>query len=170
MGGPSARSTVCTAKHATKEFTDGPVPVCLVEVDVECPKRENVDLVRESVRLVLQELIDAEAIAVIGADRYERPDRLNERNGTRARKVMIKGGTGGVQSRSSAGRMDAGGPDHARDQPAHAEIDDGGAIGGHRGRDDGSAATGRSATLTRRRCPWRDKGCTRDGITRVVTL
>ena len=55
---------------------------------------EEVDLVRESVRLVLQELVDAEAIAVIGADRYERtPERTNERNGTRAREVMTKGGT-----------------------------------------------------------------------------
>ena len=33
---------------------------------------EGVDLVRESVRIVLQELIDAEAIAVISADGYER--------------------------------------------------------------------------------------------------
>lgn len=37
---------------------------------------DGVDLVRESVRLVLQELIEAEATAVIGAARYERtPDR-----------------------------------------------------------------------------------------------
>ena len=36
---------------------------------------EGVDLVRESVRIVLQELIDTEAAAVIGAGRYERtPD------------------------------------------------------------------------------------------------
>lgn len=49
---------------------------------------------RESVRIVLQELIDAEAIAVIGADRYERtPERTNERNGTRPREVMTKGGS-----------------------------------------------------------------------------
>lgn len=59
---------------------------------------EGVDLVRESVRIVLQELIDAEAIAVIGADRYERtPERTNERNGTRPREVMTKGGTVEVQ-------------------------------------------------------------------------
>ena len=59
---------------------------------------DEVDLVRESVRIVLQELIDAEAIAVIGADRYERtPERTNERNGTRPREVMTKGGTVEVQ-------------------------------------------------------------------------
>jgi len=55
---------------------------------------EEVDVVRESVRIVLQELIDAEAIAVIGADRYERsPERLTERNGVRSRELMTKGGT-----------------------------------------------------------------------------
>ncbi|MBB1495883.1 transposase [Propioniciclava sp. MC1595] len=45
---------------------------------------------RESVRIVLQELI--------GADRYERtPERTNERNGTRPKEVMTKGGTVEVQ-------------------------------------------------------------------------
>ena len=55
---------------------------------------EGVDLVRESVRIVLQELIDTEATAVIGADRYERtPERTTERNGVRLRELMTKGGT-----------------------------------------------------------------------------
>ena len=55
---------------------------------------EGVDLVRESVRIVLQELIDTEAAAVIGAGRYERtPDRTTERNGVRLRELMTKGGT-----------------------------------------------------------------------------
>ena len=54
---------------------------------------EEVDLVRESVRLVLQELVDAEVIAVIGADRYERtPERVTERNGSRPRELMTKAG------------------------------------------------------------------------------
>jgi len=35
---------------------------------------DGVDLIRESVRLVLQELIETEAAEVIGAERYERPD------------------------------------------------------------------------------------------------
>ena len=55
---------------------------------------DEVDVVRESVRIVLQELIDTEAIAVIGADRYERtPGRVTERNGSRPRELMTKGGT-----------------------------------------------------------------------------
>ena len=55
---------------------------------------EGVDLVRESVRIVLQELIDTEATAVIGAERYERsPERTTERNGVRLRELMTKGGT-----------------------------------------------------------------------------
>ena len=54
---------------------------------------EGVDLVRESVRLVLQELIEAEASQVIGAARYERsPDRVTERNGSRPRELLTKGG------------------------------------------------------------------------------
>ena len=35
---------------------------------------EGVDLIRESVRLVMQELIETEASERIGADRYERTD------------------------------------------------------------------------------------------------
>lgn len=55
---------------------------------------EGVDLVRESVRIVLQELIESEASAVIGADRYERtPERVTERNGVRWRELMTKAGT-----------------------------------------------------------------------------
>ena len=52
---------------------------------------EGVDLVRESVRIVLQELIESEASAVIGADRYERtPERVTERNGVRWRELMTR--------------------------------------------------------------------------------
>jgi putative transposase len=54
---------------------------------------DGVDLVRESVRIVLQELIEAEATAAIGAARYERtPARVTERNGTRPRLLTTKGG------------------------------------------------------------------------------
>ena len=43
---------------------------------------EGVDLVRESVRLVMQELIEAEATERIGAARYERTEgRVTDRNG-----------------------------------------------------------------------------------------
>jgi transposase-like protein len=54
---------------------------------------EAVDLIRESVRTVLQELIEVEAGEVIGAARYERTDtRVNERNGSRPRTLSTKAG------------------------------------------------------------------------------
>ena len=54
---------------------------------------DGVDLVRESVRMVLQELIEAEATEAIGAARYERtPARVTERNGTRPKLLTTKGG------------------------------------------------------------------------------
>ena len=54
---------------------------------------EGVDLVRESVRLVLQELIETEAAERIGADRYERTDtRVTDRNGARPRLLSTQAG------------------------------------------------------------------------------
>ena len=54
---------------------------------------EGVELVRESVRMVLQELIETEAAQVIGAARYERaPGRTTERNGSRPKLLTTKGG------------------------------------------------------------------------------
>jgi putative transposase len=54
---------------------------------------DGVDLVRESVRLVLQELIEVEAAERIGAGRYERSeDRLTERNGHRPRLLATQAG------------------------------------------------------------------------------
>ena len=54
---------------------------------------DGVDLVRESVQLVLQELIEAEASERIGAARYERTDeRVTERNGSRPRALATKAG------------------------------------------------------------------------------
>jgi transposase-like protein len=54
---------------------------------------EGLDLIRESVRLVCQELIETEVSALIGAGRYERSDeRTNERNGHRARTLTTKAG------------------------------------------------------------------------------
>jgi transposase-like protein len=54
---------------------------------------EAVDLIRESVRTVLQELIEAESTEFIGAARYERTDtRVNERNGSRPRTLSTKAG------------------------------------------------------------------------------
>ena len=53
---------------------------------------EGVDLIRESVRMVLQELIETEAAEVIGAARYARtPTRTTERNGHRDRTLSTQG-------------------------------------------------------------------------------
>ena len=54
---------------------------------------EGVDLVRDAVRLVMQELIEVEATERIGADRYERSKaRTTERNGVRSRLLATQAG------------------------------------------------------------------------------
>ena len=54
---------------------------------------DGVDLIRESVRVALQDLIEAEAVEVIGAGRYERTEsRRTERNGSRPRVLTTKAG------------------------------------------------------------------------------
>jgi transposase-like protein len=54
---------------------------------------EGVDLVRDAVRLVMQELIEIEATERIGADRYERNEtRVTERNGSRQRLLATQAG------------------------------------------------------------------------------
>lgn len=54
---------------------------------------DGVDLIRESVRLALQELIEIEATERIGAAPYERTeDRTTERNGHRTRPLTTKAG------------------------------------------------------------------------------
>jgi transposase-like protein len=54
---------------------------------------EGVDLIRDAVHLVLQELIEVEAGEVIGAGRYERTDtRITERNGHRPRLLATQAG------------------------------------------------------------------------------
>jgi putative transposase len=54
---------------------------------------EGVDLIRESVRLVMQELIETEASQQVGAGRYERTDtRVTDRNGSRPRLVATQAG------------------------------------------------------------------------------
>ena len=53
----------------------------------------DIDVIRRSVEMVLQALIDAEATEVIGAERYERAEgRSNWRNGTRDRLLATKAG------------------------------------------------------------------------------
>jgi transposase-like protein len=54
---------------------------------------DGLDLAREAMRLIGQELIDLEASQVIGAARYERTDaRTTHRNGTRTRLLSTKAG------------------------------------------------------------------------------
>jgi len=54
---------------------------------------EGVDLIRDAVQLVLQELIEVEATEQIGAARYERADtRVTERNGVRSRLLTTQAG------------------------------------------------------------------------------
>jgi len=54
---------------------------------------DGVDLVRESVRIVLQDLIEIEAVEKIGARRYERcDDRVTERSGYRDRLLSTQAG------------------------------------------------------------------------------
>lgn len=54
---------------------------------------DGVDLVRESVHMVMQELIEAEVTERIGAGRYERTEeRTTERNGSRPRLVTTQAG------------------------------------------------------------------------------
>jgi putative transposase len=54
---------------------------------------DNIDLIRDSVEMVLQALIDAEATAFIGAEPHERTtSRTNQRNGTRPRLLATKAG------------------------------------------------------------------------------
>jgi transposase-like protein len=53
----------------------------------------DLDVVRTSVEMVLQALIDAEVTEVIGAEPHERtPARTNQRNGSRARLLSTKAG------------------------------------------------------------------------------
>jgi transposase-like protein len=54
---------------------------------------EGVDLIRESVRMVMQELIEAEATERIGAAKYERAEsRTTQRNGARDRLLATQAG------------------------------------------------------------------------------
>ncbi len=54
---------------------------------------EGTEFIRECVRVAMQELIDTEASAVIGAGRYQRTDtRVTERNGSRPRLLTTHAG------------------------------------------------------------------------------
>jgi putative transposase len=94
MWEPSARSSVCTAKYSLKGFPPMALSESAVSELLEVLRTgDAVDLIRESVRMVLQELIETEASDVIGAARYERTDsRVNERNGSRPRILATQAG------------------------------------------------------------------------------
>ncbi len=74
-------------------LTDGLVPVCPVRVVGGFRAGEGVDLIREAVRVALQEMIELEAAEMIGTARYERTEsRRTERNGSRPRVLTTKAG------------------------------------------------------------------------------
>ena len=59
---------------------------------------EGVELIRDAVQLVLQELIEVEATEQIGAARYERSDtRVTDRNGSRPRLLTTQAGDVGLR-------------------------------------------------------------------------
>ena len=65
----------------------------LDEIATMLKNDDSFDLVRRAVEFVLQELIEAEAAAKIGAERYERTEtRTSERNGHRERTLSTKAG------------------------------------------------------------------------------
>lgn len=80
--------------HALKENHRWPSPASALSELLEAFRTgDGVDMIRESVRTVLQELVEFEAAGVIGAQRYERTeDRVTERNGTRPKLVTTKAG------------------------------------------------------------------------------
>ena len=54
---------------------------------------DGVDMIGESVRTVLQELVEFEAASAVGVQRYERTeDRMTERNGSRSKLLSTKAG------------------------------------------------------------------------------
>jgi putative transposase len=65
----------------------------LSELTAALKSGDGIDLVRDAVRFVFQELIEAEAAEAIGAGLYERSDqRTNERNGHRTKILSTKAG------------------------------------------------------------------------------
>ena len=65
----------------------------LDEIAARLKSGESFDLIRYAAESVLQALIEAEAAAKIGAERYERSEsRVNERNGYRERTLSTKAG------------------------------------------------------------------------------
>jgi hypothetical protein len=85
---------VIRPKIMQKEITRSPCPsLTLSELRDALRAGGDVDLIRSSVEMVLQALVDAEAAEVIGAGRHERSElRTNQRNGIRPKLVTTKAG------------------------------------------------------------------------------
>jgi putative transposase len=85
---------MCTAKHASKEISPMALSQSAVSELLEAFRTtDGLDLVKESVRLVMQELIEAEAAEHFGAARYERTQgRTSERNGARPKVITTQAG------------------------------------------------------------------------------
>jgi putative transposase len=78
----------------TKEFTPMALSESVLSELLDAFRAgEGVDLIRDAVQLVLQELIETEATEQIGAARYERAEgRITERNGARHRLLTTQAG------------------------------------------------------------------------------
>jgi hypothetical protein len=82
--------------------TDGVVPICRCEL-LEAFRGRRVELIRESVRLVMQELIETEVSQKTDGDRYERTEsRGTDRNGSRPRLLSTQEGDAQLKIRSCA--------------------------------------------------------------------
>jgi putative transposase len=85
---------MCTAKYSSKETSPMALSQsALSELQEVFRTGEGVELIRECVRVAMQELIDAEVAVAIGAGRYERTEsRVTERNGSRPRLLTTTAG------------------------------------------------------------------------------
>src|SRR5918993_4704149 len=85
---------MCTAKYSSKEISPMALSQSAVSELFEVFRTgEGTDFIRECVRVAMQELIEAEATAAVGAARYERAEsRTTERNGTRPRLLTTHAG------------------------------------------------------------------------------
>src|SRR3954471_14699760 len=71
----------------------GPERMTIEEVVRQVLRDEHADVIRESVRVVAQEIMEAEVSELIGAERGERtPDRATHRNGYRPRRWDTRAG------------------------------------------------------------------------------
>ena len=75
----------------------------LLEVLDALKASDSTDVIRNAVQLMLQQLIDAEATAFIGAEPHQRTEeRITQRNGTRSKTLTTAAGDVDLRSPSSA--------------------------------------------------------------------